>query len=68
MTPANNRGYLGYRALPEFSTGSNSILPENSSRPKNYVLATLYTHEGVPRHDDAVEEACRENKFPGQHF
>ena len=68
MTPTTDRGYYGFRALPEFSTGPNSITSNNPSRPSNYALSVIYTHESVPGYDDAVTKAYAADKFPGQHL
>ena len=65
--PANNRGYPGFRIKPEFSAGKNNILPKHPARPDDYVLALLYTHEGLVGYHDAREAAQAANEFPGQH-
>ena len=65
--PANNRGYQGYRVLPQYSHGPMNILPSNPSRPADYVLATAYTHDMVPGQRDAMSAAARAHEFPGQH-
>lgn len=67
MVPANNRGYDGYQARPECSSGPFNIVSPNSSRPKNYSLSVIYTHEHVPGYREAMLAAQRADRFPGQH-
>ena len=67
MLPANNRGFEGYRARAEYTTGSKNILTANSSRPQDYVLSIFYTHEQVPGYKDASNAATSDNAFPGRH-
>ena len=67
MLPANNRGYEGYRARAEYTVGLKNILTANSSRPSDYVLSILYTHDHVPGYTKALNAADNENTFPGRH-
>ena len=68
MTPTTERGYYGFRALPEFASGPTQITSDNPSRPSDYALSIIYTDSMVPGYSDAVSEAHKTNKFPGQHM
>ena len=68
MVPTFERGYHGFRALPEFESGPMRITSDNPSRPTNYALSIIYTDSKVPGYEDAVTEAHKVNKFPGQHM
>ena len=67
MSPANNRGFEGYRARAEYTTGMKNILTTNPSRPQDYVLSLIYTHTQVPGYTAALNAANNSNTFPGQH-
>ena len=67
MSPANNRGFEGYRARAEYTTGSKNILSVNPSRPQDFVLSIIYTHTQVPGYTEAFRAATNNNAFPGQH-
>ena len=67
MIPANNRGFDGFRVQSEFTKGKLNILSDNPSRPSDYVLAKLYTHEDVPGFRQALNAADEKNMFPGRH-
>lgn len=67
MVSTKDRGYDGYRARPECSNGPFNIVSSNSSRPENYVLSIIYTHEQVPGCREAMRAAYQANRFPGQH-
>ena len=68
MAPTSERGYYGFRALPEFTSGPTRITSDNLSRPTDYVLSVMYSDSMVPGYDDAVKAAAKVNKFPGQHM
>ena len=67
MLPVNNRGFDGFRAQPEFTTGKLNIQSNNPSRPSDYVLSKIYTHEEVPGFSQAIMAADAKNEFPGRH-
>ena len=67
MSPANNRGFEGYRARAEYTVGKKNILTTNPSRPQDYVLSVIYTHTQVPGYTAALNAANNSNTFPGQH-
>ena len=67
MLPANNRGFEGYRARAEFTGDSKNILSSNPSRPNDYVLSILYTHDQVPGYEEALTAATHNDAFPGRH-
>ena len=67
MEKADERGYAGYRVLPQFSVGTMNILPFNPSRPDDYTLSVAYTHEKMEECTEAMYAAARQDRFPGQH-
>ena len=67
MERADDRGYVGYRVLPLFTSGPLNILPLNPSRPSDFTLSAAYTHDKIDECNAAMAAAAQEDQFPGQH-